>query len=191
MFKFLLLTFGLLLAGMLLFLQTAKAEEIHFNNNVYYLKKSFISPVNNGYENEYFLKNENADNWTKMVGVYHYPNTNNPIKFAENESKTLENTETDVLLKFIANKKTNKAALSYLENGSCGGKNYFEYNIYKYEKHDEKGIIGIRYAIRYFFDTKDQIPQIAEKVKAQNDEYLETMILSPIPKIIEKEIDLK
>ena len=170
------------------FIQTAKAEEIHFNNDIFVLKYSTLSQLNKGYENEYYLKNEGKNNWTKMVGIYYYPEVSNPLKFADKECKTIESTETNVLLKFIENKKADKAALSYLQNGSANGKNFFEYNIFKYEKHPDSGMMALRYAIRYFFKDNSEITALAQKVKAENDEYLETIITSQIPPIIEKEI---
>lgn len=171
------------------FIQTAKAEEIHFNNDIFTLKYSTLSQLNKGYENEYYLKNENKNNWTKMVGIYYYPGISNPLKFADKECKTIESKETNVLLKFIENKKADKAALSYLQNGSVNGKNFFEYNIFKYEKHPDSGMMALRYAIRYFFKDNSEITALAQKVKAENDEYLQTIITSPIPPIVEKEIN--
>lgn len=111
-----------------------QAEEIHFENEVYTLKYSAIAPQTEGYGNEYFRKNENVGNWSKMVGVYYYPNENNPLKYAENFDKTIENTENSVLLKLIENKKSDKAAISFLVNGCENAKKYFEYDIYKFEK---------------------------------------------------------
>ena len=84
----------------------ARAEEIHFNNNVYILKYSALSPETKGYENEYFLKGENRNNRTQLIGIYYYPEINKPIKFADERCKEVENNETDVLLKFIENKKS-------------------------------------------------------------------------------------
>ncbi len=181
----------LLLVGLssIIFSMATKAEEIHFYNDIFQLKYSALSPDNNGYENEYFPAKENRENWSKMVGIYYYPDQNNPIKFAAEKTKNIESNERDVLLKFIENKKADKAALSYLENGTLKGKNFFEYNILKYEKHPTKGMMALRYAIRYFFNTNNEITSIGTKVKSKNDDYLTKIIESPIPPIIEKEIN--
>lgn len=181
----------LLLVGLssIIFSMATKAEEIHFYSDIFQLKYSALSPDNNGYENEYFPAKENRENWSKMVGIYYYPDQNNPIKFAAEKTKNIESNERDVLLKFIENKKADKAALSYLENGSLKGKNFFEYNILKYEKHPTKGMMALRYAIRYFFNTNNEITSIGTKVKSENDDYLTKIIESPIPPIIEKEIN--
>ncbi len=189
MLKMTFIAFLFLFISLFFFSQSAKAEEIHFNNDVFILKYSSMSYEHNGYDNEYFLKNENRNDWSKMVGIYYYPDEKDPLKFASNEDKEVEAKETNVLLKFIENKKQDKAALSYLQNGSVNGKNFFEYNIYKYEKHPDKGMMVLRYAIRYFFTTDGEITQIGNKVKEENDKYLQLIVSSPIPPIVEKEIN--
>lgn len=168
-----------------------QAEEIHFENEVYTLKYSAIAPQTEGYGNEYFRKNENVGNWSKMVGVYYYPNENNPLKYAENFDKTIENTENSVLLKLIENKKSDKAAISFLVNGCENAKKYFEYDIYKFEKHPDKGMMVLKYAVKHYFTNDSEIKTIAEKIKAENDKCLETIISSPIPPIVEKDLQLK
>lgn len=168
----------------------AMSEEIHFNNNVYILKYSSIAPTTNGYGNEYFLKSENVANWQKMIGVYYYPEENNPIKYAQNFEKTIENTENSVLLKFIENKKSDKSAISFLVNGCENAKKYFEYDIYKFEKHPTKGMVVLKYAVKHYFTDESQITSIAENIKENNDKYLEMIIISPIPAIVERDINI-
>ena len=139
----------------------ALSEEIHFDNNVYTLKYSALAPTTNGYGNEYFLKSENVANWTKMIGVYYYP---------------------------VENKKTNQAALSFLVNGCENAKKYFEYDIYKFEKNPNKGMTVLKYAVKHYFTNDGEINSIAQNIKENNDKYLEIIITSPIPTIIEKDI---
>ncbi len=164
------------------------AEDIHFDNEVYTLKYSSLAPNTNGYGNEYFKKYENVSNWTKMIGIYYYPDENNPLKYAEDFDKKVENTENSVLLKLIENKKSDKAAISFLVNGCENAKKYFEYDIYKFEKHPDKGMVVLKYAVKHFFTNEDEIKQIAQKVKENNDKYLEMIITSSIPPVIEKDI---
>lgn len=164
------------------------AEEIHFDNEVYKLKYSALAPQTNGYGNEYFRNTENVENWSKMIGVYYYPNENNPIKYVENFDKIVENTENSVLLKLIENKKTNKAAISFIVNGCENAKKYFEYDIYKFEKNPNKGMMVVKYAVKHYFTSNEQIKTIAEDIKKNNDKYLETIITSAVPTIIEKDI---
>lgn len=176
--------------SLILMIEPVNAEEIHFNNDVYTLKYSALAPNTQGYGNEYFLKNENVAKWTKMIGVYYYPNESDPLKFVENFDKTIENTENSLLLKLVENKKSDKAAISFLVNGSENAKKYFEYDIYKFEKFSGKGMLVLKYAVKYFFTNDNDIKMIAEKIKKENDKNLETIITSPIPAIVEKEIAL-
>ncbi len=180
----------LTIIAIILSISNCYAEDIHFDNDVYTLKYSAVVSENNGYGNEYFKKNENTANWTKMIGIYYYPDENNPIKFAENFVKTIENTDNSVLLKFIENKKSDKAAISFLVNGSENAKKYFEYDIYKFEKHPNKGMLLLKYSVKYFFTNEEQIKQIAKNVKENNDKYLEMIISSPIPPVVEKDIKI-
>ena len=163
-------------------------EEIHFDNEVYKLKFSALAPQTNGYGNEYYKNNEDTSNWTKMIGVYYYPNENDPVKYAQNFDKTIENTDNSVLLKLIENKKTNKAVISFLVNGCENAKKYFEYDIYKFEKHKTKGMVVSKYAVKHFFTKSDEIDSIAKNVKENNDKYLEMLIVSPTPLVLEKDI---
>ncbi len=167
------------------------AEDIHFDNEVYTLKYSALAPKTNGYGNEYFKKYENVSNWSKMIGIYYYPDEKDPVKFAENFDKTVESTDNSVLLKLIENKKSDKAAISFLVNGCENAKKYFEYDIYKFEKHPDKGMLVLKYAVKHFFTNDNEINQIAQKVKENNDKYLEMIITSPIPPVIEKDIQIK
>ena len=182
------LVYILLLFAYIFFVQAAKAEDIHFNNDVYTLKLSRMSAENNGYENEYFTGADTPQNWIKMIGIYYYPEVSNPRKFAEETEKNIEKKETVALLKFIQNKKQDKALFSYLENGNVNGKNFFEYNLYKYEKHPDKGMMVLRFAKKYFFKTNDEITKLAQEVKGINDDLMEQFIITPIPPIVEKDI---
>ena len=186
MFKRLLTILALLIGA-----NAAMSEDIHFDNEVYTLKYSALAPQTQGYGNEYFKKYENVSNWTKMVGIYYYPKENDPIKYAQNFDKTVENTDNSVLLKFIQNKKFDKAEIGFLVNGCENAKKYFEYDIYKFEKHPDKGMMVLKYAVKHYFTNDSEIKTIAEKIKAENDKCLETIISSPIPPIVEKDLQLK
>ena len=178
----------LLIAAIVFFSHKASAEEIHFDNTKYILKYSIFNPETQGYMNEYFPQNESLINWTQMIGIYYFINEKSPLDFAKKMDKTIEDAENSVLIKFIENKKQQKAVLSFLVNNTENGKNYFEYNIYKYEKHPSKGTMMLKYATKYFCTNNNEITQIGNKIREENDIYMEKLITSPIPPIIEKEI---
>jgi len=178
-----------LLIAYLFFAQDAKAENIHFNNDIYILKTSIYSSENKGFENEYYLGGNNNPNWGKKIGIYYYSEIKDPIKFALAEDKKIESNTETILLKFIANKKQNKALLSYINSGEENDLPYFEHNIYKYEPHPTKGIMVLKYTKRYFPKTNEDATNIAQEIKATNDDLMEQLIISPIPPIVEKEIE--
>jgi len=172
----------------LIFSKSVKAENIYFNNDLYILKQSKFSEINKGYENYYFLEKESENNWTKTLEILDYPEIKNPIKFAQNADKEIETKSGVILLKFIANKKQNKAVLSFIDIGEANGKPYIEHNIYKYEPYKDKGMVILRFAKRYFSNDKDEIAKIAHEIKNINDDLLEQIVISPTPQITEKEI---
>ena len=179
----------ILLSAYLFLVQDAKAENIHFNNDIYVLKTSRFSNINKGFENEYFPETDEKSDWSKIIGIYYYPDIKDPIKFAQNADKEIETKSTVVLLKFIANKKQNKAVLSFLDSGETNGKVYFEHNIYKYEPHPTKGMMILRYAKRYFASSNEDATEIGHEIKEVNDDLMEQIIISQMPLLVEKEID--
>ena len=181
--------FVVLAAVIVFFSQRTNAEEIHFDNTKYILKYSVYSPLAKGFMNEYFPANETRDKWTQMIGIYYYSEEKSPIKFAQEFDKTIESSDNTVLLKLIENKKQDKAVVSFLVNNSENGRNFFEYNIYKYEKHPNKGTMMLKYATKYFCTNDQEITVIGNKIRDDNDKYMEQIILSPIPPTVEKTID--
>lgn len=171
------------------FAQFARAENIKFNNEDFILKFSQMSAINKGYENEYFIENENRDSWSKMIGIYYFPDIKNPIKFAENADKEIEIKKDVILLKFVANKKQNKAILSYIDTVEVDGKTFFEHNVYKYEPSKNKGMIILRYAKRVAPSNSKEADEFGKEIKNQNDDLIEQLIISPVPIIIETDIN--
>ena len=183
--KFILTLFAILFSQV-----NSYSEEIHFDNEIYKLKFSALAPQTQGYGNEYYKDSENVSNWTKMIGVYYYPMENDPIGYTQNFSEIVENTDNSILLKVVENKKTNKAVISFLVNSEENSQKFFEYDAYKFEKHPTKGIVVSKYAVRYKFKNDDEINKIANFVKESNDKYLELLIISNTPSLIEKDISI-
>ena len=187
--KFILNVISLTLLISLACAYAAGANEVKFDNQDFVLKATAQSLNVPNALNEYFPKGESHDHWTKMIGVYHIPEEKDPIKYAEEIDKDIEKAENCVLLKFVKNNKTDQAVISYLENGQENGQNFFTYNVYKYEKNPVKGITEFKYAIKYFFKNNDEIVKLAQTVKNENDKYMTMLISSPIPPIVEKELN--
>lgn len=165
------------------------AEEIHFDNETYKLKFSALAPQTQGYGNEYFKGSENVSNWSKMIGIYYYPEETNPITYAQTFESTIENTDNSLLLKLVENKKADKSVISFLVNGEENSQKFFEYDVYKFEKHPTKGMIVSKYAQKFKFNDAGEISKIAQDIKENNDKYLELLIISQTPSVIEKDIN--
>ena len=165
------------------------SEEIHFDNETYKLKFSALAPQTQGYGNEYFKNSESISDWSKMIGIYYYPEQNKPLDYAKDFEKIIENTENSLLLKLVENKKTDKAVVSFIVNGEENSQKFFEYDAYKFEKHPSKGMVVSKYAQKFNFSNENEIPQIAQTVKENNDKFLELLIISQTPTIIEKDIN--
>lgn len=175
----------LLLAALIVLSQSVSAENIHFNDDIYGLKSTDIKSENKNIENNYFKKHESAENWTSMIEITYFPEINNPIKYSNEIDKKVESDEKKVLLKLIQNKKRDIALISYLESYVKNDKPYLIYNIYKYEKHPQKGMMVLRYAKKYPVESNADITKIANEVKSINNDYMERLIISPIPPIVE------
>lgn len=188
MFKDYFTVFALVFLIYVTFSSMVRADEITFDNTNFVLKATAQSLHMDNSLNEYFPLQESRDNWTRMLGVYHHPEISSPIKFAEDFDNEIEAKENCVLLKFAANKKTNQAVISYLENGAENGRDFFTYNVYKYEKNPTKGMTEFKYSIKYFFENDAEIASIGKRVREENDKYMTLLISSAIPPIVEKEL---
>ena len=147
------------------------AENIHFGDYIYKPKS----------DNRYYKDNETPESWTSKIDVFYYPEISNPLKYAQDEDKRIEDNEKCVLLKFIQNKKQSVALISYLENAIERDGNFFAYNICKYQKHPKKGIVVMRYVKKYMFNSNEEISKIGQEIRQINNDYMERMIITDIP----------
>lgn len=159
------------------------AENIHFCDSIYKLDQ-----INNqgktSISNEYFKDNENTRLWRSKIIINYLPEVSNPLKYASDFDKKITKEENLLLLKFVQNKKRDIAVLSYLENEITYGGTYFIYNICKFEKHPQKGIMTLKFAKRYKMNSDNDIQNFANEIKKVNDDYIERIIISPIPPIL-------
>ena len=51
-------------------------------------------------------------------------------------------------------------------------------------------MIVVKYAVKNFFTNDNEIKTIAENIRQNNDKYLETIISSQVPSVIEKDINI-
>ena len=163
------------------------AENIHFDEGIYKLKS--VDNDNSKIENEYYKDGENEDSWTSKVEIIYHPDVSNPLKYASDMDKKISTKENLLLLKFVQNKKLDIAVLTYFENELKDDCACFIYNVLKYEKHPDKGIMVLRFAKKYIVNSNEDIKRIANEVKLINDDYMERIIISPIPPIVKENIN--
>lgn len=167
--------------------QSVIAENLHFNDSVFELKYTDNPTRSKIIKNEYYKANENRDYWTNMIEISYFPDVDSPRKYAVEIDKKIESNENCILLKYLQNKKRDIALISYLENVVQNDKPFFIYNLYKYEKHPKKGMMVLRYAKKYIFNSNDEINNIGKDVKMINNDLMEQLIISPIPPIVSKD----
>jgi len=182
-YLFLVIVFGLFF----IIMQSAKAENIHFCDDIYKLKTMENVEKSGIIKNEYYKNSESRTNWTSFIEITYYPEINNPVKYANDMDKKIEADESKLLLKFIQNKRQNVALISTLENGIENDRAFFAYNIFKYEKHPKKGMMVLKFSKKYPVNTNDDILKTAKEVKSINDDYMERMIISPVPPVVKPE----
>ena len=163
---------------------SALAENIHFNDLIYKLKT--VDKNGTKLENDYYIDGENDDFWTSKVEITYLPEVSNPLKYASEVDKKVSTDEKKLLLKFVQNKKLDIAVLSYLENEFNDDCACFIYQVLKFEKHPDKGIMVLRFAKKYKVNTNDDIQKVANEIKSINDDYMERIIISPIPPIVKE-----
>lgn len=163
---------------------TVHAENIHFNDSIYKLKT--IENDSNSIENEYYIENENNQLWNSKIEITHLSEFSNPLKYASEFDKKISKKEDCLLLKFIQNKKQDIAVISYLENEIDDDCACFIYNVLKYEKHPNKGIMVLKFSKKYPIYNNEDIKNIAKEVKTINNDYMERIVISPIPPIVNK-----
>ncbi len=163
-----------------------RAENIHFNDEIYKLKQPDKILKSNIEENEYYKDSENSNQWTSKIKILYYPEVNNPLKYSNETDKKIESDNKCVLLKFIQNKKKDIALISYLENVTQNNQNYFVYNIVKFEKHPKKGMMELQFSKKYLVSSKQEILKMVEELKNINNDYMERLVISPIPPIVTK-----
>ena len=160
------------------------AENIHFNDLIYKLKS--VDNDKSKIENEYYIDGENDNLWSSKVEITYYPELSNPLKYASEIDKKVSSDAKQLLLKFVQNKKLDIAVISYLENEIVADCACIIYNVLKYEKHPDKGIMGLKFSKKYRVNTNDDIQKIANEIKSINDDYMERIIISPIPPIVKE-----
>lgn len=165
------------------------ATQIKFDNEIYNLKFSKKAPFIKGYINEYIRPSENTKNWTKLIGVYHHPESSDPIKFAIEMRDLVKGITRNAEVSLYVNKDKNEAMVDFVV--SIPSKNhslpYLEFNVFKYKKYDDKGVIAFQYAQRYY-DKGQSYDELKSEFNSNRKKIILLVADVPIPKLVEKDI---
>ena len=175
------------------------AEKIHFNGSDFYLVYSTKTVANknetSGYFNEYIKQGQTVKNWDEIIVIHDFPKAtsaqveakklagmvgliywkdkkNPPIAVANNEK--LQSSIVDFMIP-VADKQTKKL--------KC-----LEFNAFKYQKSDKKGVVAFQYSKRFFPKDMSDKTKFQENLINTRKTILPAVAEAKIPKVVEKEI---
>lgn len=181
----------LLTLAQIVICQGAYATQLDFDGESYGLKFSKESPLTKGYINEYVRANENLKSWTKLLGVYYYPNESSPIELARKMAFVVKTANKDAGVSVIINDKENAAIVEFLTwplTKNANEKTFLEFNVFKYQKDNKNCVVALQYARRYYPENNDTIKFISDDMKNNRARLIKLMATTEVPKVIEKEI---
>ncbi len=181
--------FFLALGIILCLISTAYAESIKFDGKDYELKFSTSDALSGGCINEYIPKNQNLNKWVEMIAIHTLPNVSDPKQFAQNLGNIV-NKKYGTKTYLIINKKGNMAVLSFILPNSNRGSQFLEYNLWKYKKHNNGGIIGLQYAKRIYIKKNTNLNLVAKEFSKNHPIWVNKIIEMPYPKLQTKNIHI-
>jgi len=181
--------FFLSLGIILCLVSTAYAESIKFDDKDYELKFSTNAALSGGYINEYIPKNQNLNKWVEMIAIHTLPNVSDPKQFAQNLGNML-NKKYGTKIYLIINEKENMAVLSFILPSSNTGSRFLEYNLWKYKKYNDGGIIGLQYAKRVYIGKNTNLNLIGKELSKNHPIWVNKIIKMPYPKLQTKNIQI-
>jgi hypothetical protein len=160
--------------------------ELSFDNETYYLKYSEISPMSDGYRNEYLRKDETPDSWEQMIAVYHFPNLDSPLEAAKDLAIALKQANPDTKFKLLENTKTGETILDFFVVSKEEPVKH-EYNIFRYSK--KEGLNGlVAYQFSYRTYGPEALTTFKKAFKKNRPKWVNLIAKAKIPPVIEKPI---
>ena len=161
---------------------------VNFNGKSYVLKYSAKMQAG-AYANEYYLPAEKYDNWTKLIGVFDYPQEKSPVIAANNllnKAKSMDSSG-----QIWVNKEKNSAVVSFIIFTGGGSEPLkAEINFFRYEKSAKNGSIALQYAERHVINTDAEYEEFKTYIASQIPKIANIMTNAPMPNIVERNVDL-
>ncbi len=161
--------------------------KINFDGEVFELKYSAKNKDSSQNINEYYLPQEKYSNWTKLVGVFYYPNEVDHLAYAKKFKSTLPADRTQAMLI----NKTGGILLAFtlIEADKSGG-GEIEDNIFKIEKSPKGGTVAFQYANRRFVKSAKEAEGAGKYIVSNQERWIKAVLDTPIPQLVETKVDL-
>ncbi|OYX86766.1 MAG: hypothetical protein B7Y83_00060 [Flavobacteriales bacterium 32-34-25] len=159
-------------------------SELSFNNEKYDLAWS-SHPNATYYKQEYLRKSDKLEKYEKMILVEAIKTSLNPEKASQikiNELTNLKKTNPIVNFKQAESSNQNDKIISF----TISGGNILEWNVYKYQQQqieNENMIILYAYSFRNYVSTKEDVTKFMNHVKNNENQMIETINKTNIPKV--------
>lgn len=171
----------------------SRKYSINFDGKNFVLLHSEKSAHTDGYVNEYIKSDENLKNWTEMIGVYHYPKISSTLDYAQKLQSLVNNNVNSTKLDIVYYEKEDMAALVFLTwaaTKETAKVDNIDFNVLKFNKYKDDGIIGLQYIHRYPVNGADlsQVQSLAQSFKDIKNKYTDMVIQTHTPEIINNDI---
>jgi hypothetical protein len=161
---------------------SAHAESVRFDDKDFELKFATNATLSNGYIKEYIPKNQNLNKWEEMISIHTFPKVSDPKQFAQYLGDIV-NKKYGAKFYLIINQKENMAVLSFILPSNDKNLPFLEYNLWKYKKHNNGGIIGLQYAKRFYIKKNTNLKLIGVEFSKKHPILVNKIIKMPYPKL--------
>lgn len=124
---------------------------------------------------EYIPEGETLERWTKLAGLYEYPNLSDPQAVVDAFVKRLTERNADIPYEVKNDTKTGAVVIDFFiwpeEAASPETAEYVEYNVFKYQTKPGGGLTAQQYAVRCYKD----IPNFLSNFRQDRDRLVDEM----------------
>lgn len=181
------LLFFIALSSLLTYFYFKANPSIRFDNEKYNLAYSKILHNGNTVLNEYIIKNDNINDWDKLISVNYFPNQKGNLEYLSNlhiESvKALYKNQ----FQLLTNNRNDKVIIKTF---IIVNRNYTEYNAIGYTQY-KNGYYFFQFAKKYRYNNLDEVKAQSMKLLQENSKYaglIEGKITNFIPKPLFKNV---
>ncbi len=149
-------------------------QTVQFDGKMFVLK--FVDQTRVVDLNEYFLREEQPDNWTQMLSVSLYKTTGSPGTLARNMEQILLKNHPDAPHQLIASADDSQA-LFICVNWATDRKTGSEFDVFRFQK-NPKGVLGYQVSLRPY-----QAKISADDYKALKDRWAQKIQSGKFPDV--------